>query len=100
MVRYEGMNKFFQVNALSDDAITVRIQKREGRVTGTVDFPTFQMADGRIIRSTDSSPYPIKVALEIAVRLLPMTPFFEVHVQLQNDIKWNPEWGSLMTTRD
>ncbi|WP_459456405.1 hypothetical protein [Rhizobium sp. No.120] len=59
-------NTFNHVNALADDAITVRITNVDGKLGASIDFPTFQHPDGKFYKANRNHQYPVSAALSQA----------------------------------
>jgi hypothetical protein len=71
-------NKTFRrVETFSDDAITIRVTRIDGKFIGMVDFPSFQR-NGKLIQSNGIAPRPLNEALAVAEKILPHTPFPEI----------------------
>lgn len=68
---------FRRVDTFSDDAITVRVKRREGKLIGVIDFPSFQR-QGKMIQASAIAPRPLSEALAVAQQILPHTPFPEI----------------------
>ncbi|MGE7371186.1 hypothetical protein ACQKKX_19290 [Neorhizobium sp. NPDC001467] len=81
---------------MSDDAITVRIRFDEDAIVGVLDFPSFSLPSGKLLRADHLPPLGADDALAKAVKMLPVAPFNEVVVLLADGIEWQPQWGSLV----
>lgn len=81
----ENQASFRRVDTFSDDAITVRVKRVEGRLIGVVDFPSFQR-DGKLIEASAIKPRPIAEALMAAQRILPHTPFPEIVILARPEV--------------
>ena len=81
----ENLASLRRVDTFSDDAITVRVQRVEGRLIGVIDFPSFQR-DGKLIEASAVKPRPIVDALAAAERILPHTPFPEIVILARPDV--------------
>ena len=86
---------FHRVEMLADDAITVRISIVDGELGASVDFPTFQHENGKIYRANPSRRLSVSDALSTAVAVLPQTPFAYVAVILDDQTRWQENWGKL-----
>jgi hypothetical protein len=75
---------FRRVDTFSDDAITVRVRRVDGRLIGTIDFPSFQR-DGKLIAASGIKPRPFVDAMAVAERILPHTPFPEIVILARPD---------------
>lgn len=92
-------HSFKQVRTMADDAITVRIKQVDGDYIGALDFPSFQKQDGTILKASTFSALPVEDALELAIRLQPLTPFTEIVVQVDHSVQWRAAWGRLIEMR-
>jgi hypothetical protein len=68
---------FRRVETFSDDAITVRVRRIDGRFIGAIDFPSFQR-NGKQIHASGIAPRPLNDAIAAAQKILPHTPFPEI----------------------
>ena len=75
---------FRRVETFSDDAITVRVKRIEGKLVGVIDFPSFQR-DGKLIHASKIAPRPLNEALVVAEKILPHTPFPEIVILARPD---------------
>lgn len=75
---------FRRVEIFSDDAITVRVKRIEGKLVGVIDFPSFQR-DGKLIQASTIAPRPLNEALVVAEKILPHTPFPEIVILTRPD---------------
>ncbi len=87
---------FYRVETLADDAITVRISVVRGELGASVDFPTFQHGNGKIYRANPLRRLPVSDALATAVYVLQETPFSYVAVVLDDNARWQENWGTLV----
>lgn len=88
--------RFRRVACMADDAITVRLHRTLDGCIGSLDFPPFQIASGKIIKASTLPPLPAEEALLKASRIQPFTPFDEVVVTLEEGVAWLPGWGELI----
>ncbi|MCJ8519033.1 hypothetical protein ABID21_001941 [Pseudorhizobium tarimense] len=75
-----------RVDTFSDDAITVRLQRRDQRLVGVIDFPSFQR-NGKMIHASTISPRPLNEAFAVAEKILPHTPFAEIVILFQPELR-------------
>lgn len=83
MTRTSG---FRRVETFSDDAITVRVKRIDGKLFGLIDFPSFLRPDGRFVHAAAITPRPFSEALTAAVKILPHTPFLEIVILARPDL--------------
>ncbi|WP_142592486.1 hypothetical protein [Pseudorhizobium endolithicum] len=75
-----------RVETFSDDAITVRVKRGSGGLVGVIDFPSFQRG-GKMITASTIAPRPLNDALAAAERILPHTPFPEIVILVQPELR-------------
>lgn len=75
-----------RVETFADDAITVRVKRREGVLIGDIDFPSFQRG-GKMIHASAISPRTLPEAIAAAERILPHTPFPEIVILIQPELQ-------------
>lgn len=81
---------------MADDAITVHLRRTREGCVGWLDFPAFQVANGKIVRADTLPSLPAGDALLKARQIQPYTPFEEVVVRLEEGVEWLSVWGELI----
>ena len=85
-------NRFEQVDAPVDDAMTLSLKREDEKMYGVITCPAAAAA-GRIPRDFTSDELPLVDAIRVAVRLA--NEYKVALVVVDPDGLWNTAWGEL-----
>jgi hypothetical protein len=87
-------DRFQRVDYEPEDAVTVRVFKKDGETVADVTWPP-RIEQGRRVSPVVGHPHPVPDVLNEAIDLQRKHGFRRIVVMIEDEALWMSEWGTL-----